>query len=302
MNINIAIKLLSSCFGLVLLVLLYITFRNKLNGTINKTVAPDKIKKDRETGAKTGILTDYSIYQMKAKEKLACVIVAVAVIITAGYIFYRSILLSMLLAPFALLYPGFRTKEIIRKRKVELNLQFREALYSIASSLSAGKSIETAFRDAQKELSIQYPDAETYILIELEQINRRIEMNETIEEALSDFAVRSHLEDIMNFTDVFIICKRTGGNLVQVVKNTAEIISEKIDVKQEINVLLTEKKLEHKVLNLMPVFIVLMLSTSAEEFMSPVFTEPLGRAAMTFSLLLFTAAYFVSRKIMDIEV
>ncbi|MDD3704637.1 MAG: type II secretion system protein F [Clostridiaceae bacterium] len=165
-----------------------------------------------------------------------------------------------------------------------------------------GKSIETAIKDAIKELSIQYPNENTYILIELEQINRRIGMNETIESALIDFAERSHLEDIINFADVFTICKRTGGNLIQVIKNTAEIISEKIDIKQEINLLLIEKRLEHKVLNMMPVLIIFLLTTSAEEFMAPVFSESLGRGIMTFSLILFTAAYFISKKIMDIEV
>lgn len=245
---------------------------------------------------------DYDTYNMTLKEKLFCILAACTVIFAAAYIFYRSIFLSLLLMPFALLYPKFKTKDIIRKRKNELNLQFREALYSLASSLSVGKSIETAIRDAQKELSIQYPGEDTYILIELEQINRRLGMNETIESALVDFAERSHLEDIINFVDVFTICKRTGGNLVQVIKNTAEIISEKIDIKQEINLLLMEKRLEHKVLNTMPVLIVLLLSTSAEEFMAPVFSEPLGRGAMTLSLGLFTVAFFISKKFMDIEV
>jgi tight adherence protein B len=256
----------------------------------------------KEMHTYTGSLIDYNIYRMPFKEKLVCILTAGIVIYTAGYVFYRSIVLSLLLIPFAFTYPKIKTKEIINKRKIELNLQFREALYSLASSLSAGKSIEVAFKDAQKELLIQYPNADAYIIIELEQINKRIEMNETIEGALNDFASRSHMEDIMNFTDVFSICKRTGGNLVQVVKNSAEIISEKIDVKQEINILLTEKRLEHKVLNLMPVLIVLMLSASAEEFMAPVFSEPNGRIAMTFSLMLFAAAYFISKKIMDIEV
>lgn len=267
-----------------------------------KIVSSLQLNDRRDIVIYTGSLVDYDIYQMTYKEKLICILTAGAVIFAAGYVFYRSIVLSLLLIPFALLYPRYRTKEIIKKRKTELNLQFREALYSIASSLSAGKSVEAAFRDAQKELSIQYPDVDTHILIELEQINKRVEMNETIEEALADFSVRSHSEDIMNFTDVFAICKRTGGNLVQVVKNAAEIISEKIDVKQEINLLLAEKRLEHKVLNLMPVLIVMLLSASAEEFIAPVYREPLGRAAMTFSLILFTAAYFISKKIMNIEV
>jgi tight adherence protein B len=301
-SIDLAIALLTCCFAVILMVSLYMIFGEKFNFSIKKSTAAIQVKNSKDLEINKGMQADYNIYCMPVNERIISVLAAGAVIFTAGYIFYRSIVLSLLLIPLALIYPRFRTKDIIKKRKNELNLQFREALYSIASSLSAGKSIESAFKDAQKELSIQYPDAGTYIIMELEQINKRLEMNETIEEALADFATRSHLEDILNFADVFTICKRTGGNLVQVVRNTAEIISEKIEVRQEINVLLTEKRLEHKILNLMPLFIVLMLSTSAEEFMAPVFNEPIGRAAMTFSLMLFTAAYFISRKIMDIEV
>lgn len=300
-SIDRAIVLLSCCFVVILLAVLYMLFGKRLSLS-TRLASTLQAKGGKDLEIKTSMQVDYNIYHMPAKEKLISVLAAGAVIFTAGYIFYRSIVLSVLLIPLALLYPRVRTKDIIKKRKNELNLQFKEALYSIASSLAAGKSIETSFKDAQKELFIQYPEVGTYIIIELEQINKRLEMNETIEAALTEFAVRSHLEDILNFADVFTICKRSGGNLVQVVKNTAEIINEKIDIKQEINVLLTEKRLEHKILNLMPLFIVLMLSISAEEFMAPVFNEPLGKAAMTFSLMLFTAAYFISGKIMDIEV
>ncbi len=298
MSINKLIIFLSSCFFMVLGVSLYPVLKEKLKSAGK---GPG-LKSGKDTAARANAPVDYDIYFMSRKEKLICILTAGIVIFTAGYIFYRSIVLSLLLTPAALIYPKIRTRELIKKRKDELALQFREALYSIAASLSAGKAVEAALKDAEQELAIQYTDADTYILTELRQINRRIAVNETIEEAMAEFALRSHLEDIMNFTDVFVICKRTGGNLVQVVKNASEIISEKIDVKQEINVLLTEKRLEYKVLNLIPVFIVLMLSTSAEEFMLPVFTEPLGRAAMTIALLLFILAYFISGKIMNIEV
>jgi len=301
-NTDSLIIVFSICFGAVFLAVVYTAFGDRIYGRIKKAAAGKPSKGRKDICANPVPPADYNEYTMTAGERLLHFSTAGVVIFAVGYIFYRSIMVSLFLVPLALFYPGYRKKEIIRKRKNELNLQFREALYSVASSLSAGKSIETAFRDAQKELAIQYPDEKSYILLELMQINKRVEMNDTIENALADFARRSHLEDIINFADVFIICKRAGGNLVQVVKNTSEIISEKIDVKQEINVLLTEKRLEYKVLNLMPVLIVLLLSASAEEFMAPVFSEPLGRAAMTFSLMLFAAAFLISRKIMDIEV
>ncbi|MGE5630280.1 MAG: type II secretion system F family protein [Caulobacteraceae bacterium] len=284
------ITLLTAVFTAILAITLYIFLK-------------DRIKpRAKATKAGKNHIIDYNLYEMSEREWLISVLAAAPVIFATGYVFYRSAAISLLITPASLLYPRIKVKAIISKRKEELNLQFKEALYSLSSSLSAGKSIETAFKDALKELALEYPDPETYIIKEIELINKRIEMNETIEEALADFAGRAHIEDIQSFTDVFVICKRTGGNLVHVIKNTADIINEKIDIKQEIKVMLTEKRLEHKVLNLMPVIIILLVSTSAEEFMKPVFTEPLGRAVMTISILLFAAAYFISSKIMDIEV
>jgi len=109
---------------------------------------------------------------------------------------------ALILTPLALLYPKRKTKDIIEKRKSELNLQFKDLLYSISASLTAGKSVETAFKEALNDLCILYPDPDTYIIREVEYIVRRLEMNETIEDALEDLAKRSHLEDIQNFTDV----------------------------------------------------------------------------------------------------
>jgi len=43
-------------------------------------------------------------------------------------------------------------------------------------------------------LCILYPDPDTYIIREVEYIVRRLEMNETIEDALEDLAKRSHLK------------------------------------------------------------------------------------------------------------
>lgn len=292
------IIILCCCFAVVMAAAAYVFTGSRLFAAKGGS----KPVNSQETTHNQYSPVDYDLYSMTVREKLMCITAAAIAIFGAAYVFYRSMIISLLLTPFALLYPRIRRREIIRERKTELNLQFREMLYSIASSLSAGKSIELAFGDAGRELSIQYSDPETFILAELQQIIRRIDMNDTVEEALNDLAARSHLEDMLNFADVFSICKRSGGNLVQVVRNTAEIISEKIDVRQEINVLLTEKRLEYRVLNIMPVFIVLLLSAGAEEFMSPVFTEPLGRVAVTFSLLLFALAYLVSKRIMDIGV
>lgn len=247
-------------------------------------------------------LINYDEYKLSIKERIFFIIFAAIVIYVIGFIFYRSHILSSVLTSLALLYPRMRAKELMKKRKNEFNLQFKEGLYALSSSLSAGKSIEIAFQDALKDLAILYPDPNTYIIKEFEYIIRRIDMNETVEQALSDLSRRSHLEDVSSFVDVFITTKRTGGNIVNVIKNTSEVISDKVRIKQEIDTMVSQKKLEQKVLSFIPIFMILFLSWSAPDYMDMVFSTGLGRLLMTITVLILIVSYFISRKIMDIEV
>ncbi|HHY06667.1 MAG TPA: hypothetical protein GX532_06825, partial [Clostridia bacterium] len=75
-------------------------------------------------------LIDYDIYIMSKREWLFNFCLATGFLFLVAYIFYRSILLSVLVIPLAFFYPRLKTKEIIRKRKQELSLQFKEALYA----------------------------------------------------------------------------------------------------------------------------------------------------------------------------
>ena len=127
-------------------------------------------------------------------------------------------------------------------------------------------------------------------------------MNETVENALSDFAGRSGLEDISVFTEAFIIGKRSGGNMMEIIRNSSAIIADKLRIREEIDTLLAQRKMERKVMNAMPVGLVLLLSWSTGDYMSPVFNTIAGRLAMSVAVALLAAASILTGKIMDIEV
>jgi tight adherence protein B len=247
------------------------------------------------------VLTDYSKYAMTHREKAFYTIAAAVVIYTIAYIFYRNLIISAILVPIAFLYPRIKTTDIIKRRKKELNLQFKDMLYSLASSLTAGRSVESAFRDVLRDLAVLYPDPGTFIITEVEHMVRRLEMNETVEHVLMDFAKRACLEDMDNFVDVFAICKRTGGNMVEVIKNTSAIINDRIEVFQEIDTMLAERKFEQKVLNVVPLFMIVLLSVSAEDYMKPVFATAAGKIVMSISIALLAAAYYISKRITDFK-
>ncbi|HHW30884.1 MAG TPA: pilus assembly protein TadB [Clostridiaceae bacterium] len=247
-------------------------------------------------------MIDYNQYIMSVREKIFYVITAAIVIFVIGLIFYRNCLIALLLCPLALFYPEIKRKEIIKRRKAELSIQFKDMLYSLSSSLSAGKSVELAIKDIVNDLEIIYPEADAYINQEIKWMIRNLEMNQPIELLFHDFAQRSGIDDIYNFSEVFSVANRAGGNLIEVIKNTSSIINDKIEIQQEIDIMLAEKKFEQRILNIIPILIILLLSIYAEDYIKPVFYTLPGRIVMTICLLLFIAAFLISKKISDIRV
>ena len=98
-----------------------------------------------------------------------------------------------------------------------------------------------------------------------------------------------------------MISKRAGANLVEVIKNTSDTIREKIEIHQDIENLIAGKKLEQKILGIMPFVMVLFLKNGSN-YLEPLMTTAYGRVVMTVALFMILAGQFVAHKVMNIEV
>ena len=269
--------------------------------------APKKVKKAKEPRrperTETGGL-DYSVYYMKPMEFLAYVLLAAAGLFALGYIFYRSVILAAVVALLALKYPSIRTKQIIAARRQKLNLQFKDMLYSLTSSLGAGNSVERAMSAALEDMERQYGNPNTLIIQELELIVSKLALGQNIEDLFLDLAQRSGIDDIRTFAHIFEISKRTGGNLMQIMRQTSDIIMEKIETKGEekITTPLAEKKMEQKVLTAAPIALMFLMTQSTGDFMKPLFTTPGGRVICTVALVIIVIGYLWGKKLTDIEI
>ncbi|MFB7813831.1 type II secretion system F family protein [Paenibacillus chitinolyticus] len=257
-------------------------------------------RKTEERPAPAG-LTDYGSYRMTGREMLLTSGLSGLVFAGIAFIFYKEPLLALLCALLGLLVPRFRKVRLITGRKAKLILQFKQALYCMSTSLTAGRSVENSIREAWKDLQLLYPDPNCLIIREFEIIVRRLDNGEPIEHAVADFAVRAQCDDITNFSDVFTTCKRTGGNLVEVIRRTAGIIGDKLDIEQDISVMVAQKKLESRVLLAAPVCMVAVLSFSSPDYMAPLYSGA-GPLIMTGGLLALGGCLWLTGKIMDIKV
>lgn len=265
----------------------------------------DKIKeKDRERKQQIEAhLVNYAVYRLSAREYIVNALLAVLFLGLLGYLFYESWIMAGVLGTVGLFFPFMRKKTLLKQRKEKLNLQFKEAISSLSSSLAAGRSIENSFKEVVADLYLLYPDPNTHIIREFEIINRRVENGETIERAIQDFAARSDIEDILNFANVFITCKRTGGNLVEVIRRTSDIISEKVDIQQDVSVMLAQKKFESRIMTMAPIGMILLLKYSAGDYLAPMYQwEEKGPIVMTVCLGILGFSYWLGQRIMNIKV
>lgn len=246
-------------------------------------------------------MMDYTKYRYSREEFVRYLLIGLGLSSGIAYLFYKSLFAVFLFSPSVILYLKSKKKELIEQRKWQVNLEFREGLISLSGTLNAGYSIENAFREAVKDLKLIYEE-ESYIIKEFDYITAQISMNKTVEETLNDFAVRCQVEDITNFAEVFITAKRTGGDIIKIMKTTCRNIGDKIEIKRQIITMITAKKFEARIMNLIPFGIILYMWICSPGFLRPLYHNFFGVMVMTAALLLYLLAYKMSERIMDIKV
>lgn len=246
-------------------------------------------------------MIDYQNYVFSKKEWVLYIFQGAALASLLGWIFYRSAFMCLILCGGIVFFIKNKKSELMKKRKEMLNLQFKDAILGITAALTAGYSIENAVYEARKDLFMIYPD-DAYIIQEFSQIIKKLEINQTLEELLREFADRSGVEDIVSFSDVFSTAKRSGGDLLAIIRMTTQSIADKIEVKRSISIMIAAKKLEQRIMNVIPIFMIIYIGLSSKGFLDVLYQTFLGRAVMTVCMAIYAASFYIGNKIVQIEV
>jgi tight adherence protein B len=218
------------------------------------------------------------------------------------YFFFNSFMAFIVALPLLIPISKMITRNRITKKNKELNLQFKDMLYALSSSLGAGYSLENSIKLLEKDLSQIYCNRKVQILYYVAIMKKQVELNVPIDKVLSDFTKQTGLEEAENFTNTVITCRKTGGNIVRAVKTASKTIGEKIDTKREIDLMVAGKKFEQNVMLMFPFATIAFMKFSSPEFVSPLYETIVGRIIMSICLGVFILAIFLGKKILDIEV
>lgn len=205
------------------------------------------------------------------------------------------------MVPIALLYVKNWEEECCKQKKEEFREQFRESIQTLSAILKVGYSVENAIRETWKEICHIYKK-KTRIIKEYETMVHQLDLNMTAEEVMKQFADRVKEEDVENFVTVFGAAKRLGGDSIAIIRHAADAIGEKMEVEREIQVMLTSKKLEFKIMCVIPFVIILYMRSAFPEFMAVLYGNLAGTLFMTICLMVYLTAYQLGKKMTQIEV
>ena len=218
-----------------------------------------------------------------------------------AYLFFDSAL-GLLCTPVLYLLFRKRDKQREKERKEqELEGQFVQGLQVLSDALEAGISMENAWKEVEKESGILYGTS-TAFYKELQEINNQVASNVPIEQLLLGFAERNPIKDIVNFCEIFAYGKRTGGDWNKIIGNTVARIKERYEIEKEIQVLLAAKVMEQKVLNIIPLGMILFLKVYSPTYMKVLYHNPFGVICMVACLLIYIVAILWAEKITKIQV
>ena len=260
---------------------------------------------------------NYKVYYMSKLEKILYFLLAFAIGAVVGYLFYGGLgrdefgqrtTLSWILD---ISIPGIvglvagrifvptRTKQIRDKNARTLNSQFRDFLEAFNTSIGAGKNVVDSFHAVYDDMRIQFEE-DAFIVKELEVILSGMANNFDVEDLMEDLGNRSGNDDIVSFANVFRISYRKGGNLKDTINTTHSILSDKMEIKEEIETMVSASKMEQTVMMFMPIALIGIMKAMSPDFARN-FATPAGIASTTIAVGLFVVSYFVGRKILNIK-
>ena len=245
--------------------------------------------------------SDYGTYVFSRREWILNTLLYLALDALISVLFYRSVIAFLIFLPGIYLFFKSRRADLLLLRNRRMLSEFTTGMQMVNASLQAGYAMENAFREAAYELRKIYPE-DSFIIIEFRYILSQLNLNVPVETLLTDLGKRTHIEDIIHLAEVFQTAKRTGGDMIGIIRGSVTSVQAKEETREEIEANLSGKASEQKIMAVAPLAIIAYTSLTSPGFLDVCYHNTLGILIMTAALIIYAAAYLWGKKILQIEV
>ncbi len=236
-----------------------------------------------------------------SKEKYLLMLKSALVVVIINICFYRHMGAFFLLWTVGVFFYYKEKQQLLQKKKEEIRQQFKEMLFLTVAGQRAGYSVENAFLNGYDNLCHLYGE-NSGICRMLREVKAGLMNHIAIGELWKSISEECNIVEIREFSQVFTIAKESGGNMATILENTAERIADKAETKKEIAVVMSARRMEQKIMNVMPFGLLLYMNVTSPGYFDGLYGSVAGVIVMTGCLLFYLTAYFLGDKAAGIEI
>lgn len=184
---------------------------------------------------------------------------------------------------------------------MDIESGFKDWLFYVKSGLQAGKSIEQAIISCKAEFQ-SHVGASHPVMAGLEQFYRGMELRIPIESGLQRFGTETGVDSIKDFAVVFEITRKQGGRMVFALEETVRQICESIDLRLEVYAMVAAKKLEQRIMCVMPFGILFFVGKASGGYFKPLYHNLQGICIMSICMCVYLFGVWWGEKLTEVHI
>ncbi len=182
-----------------------------------------------------------------------------------------------------------------RRRISQFVAAMPDAVELISRALRAGHGLASGLRLVAEEMKGPIAD-------EFNRVFEEQNLGIPIEVALRNMADRIPVMDVRFFVIAVVIQRATGGDLAEVLDKIGRLIRQRFELFGHVKALTAEGRLSGAVLLAMPPALLAFLATVNYDYISTLFTTPVGVKLLTVTAVLQVVGAFAIKQIVAIKV
>jgi tight adherence protein B len=204
-----------------------------------------------------------------------------------------------LLALFAGVFAGFVPILYARRRKRKRVLNFErlfpDALDMLTNALRAGMAFPTAIQVVADESPD--PVGKEFAIV-FEENRLGLDMKE----ALRKLGERVDSIEVNLFVTAVIMHRETGGNLAEILEGTAFVIRDRFRILGDVRSLTAQSRLSGLILTVLPIAIAALILVVAPDYLREFVADPVGRTLVVSAIVMQIVGFLAMRRIVNIKV
>ncbi len=213
----------------------------------------------------------------------------------SGMMLTRSVTAGFFIALAGAFLPYMYVRMRRNKRLGGFEEQLPEAIELIGRALRAGHPLSSGFKMAAD-------DSPEPIAGELRRVFEEQRFGLPVPDSLLNLSDRVGLVDVRILVTAILIQREVGGNLAEILDNLAKVVRERFMIRRQLRVYTAQGRMTGYLVGALPIFLFLILYSMNAEYMSILFTDPLGKLVVIIAIVMQLIGYVWIRKIVNIEI